>query len=551
MSQLDQAKKEAKRLFELAKFHQKNQSSIENIPYLPIQNLSQSREILSSINGYKNWHEYEKNLNKKDFIFNQNDKTSIHKEQQEIFQNQRYYNQKIDFHTIFNIQQHQTSLIVEKEHQPIFIGTIEKSTFLKSEKQWLLHQYPMLITGSAGAGKTETLLAMVSQYLQNQEGVIYLDGKGDTSVYVKIFSHAKKYNRLQDLYCLNFMSSASELSHNTSHSLTTNSIDPINPMLGNQDYFQHFFGRLGIVIHAILQEIHLKGQLMDIHSLESILILNNLISWNQEKKFETPEIQKYLTEIGWSSESEYDFHHILLNHTTQAHQSYKTIQLFKKYSHVFKLTGNVSMEKIFLERKILVISLNPFAVQESKTLGELITYQIQWIDEKYQTSFIHFQNIIIDEFHYFSNCFQNTNFQKSKNNYIFSSSSYRHINDIFHHILISAQTHLIMHLDDLLPEFIQLNLLHLNQLPKLQKNYSSSFIQNFTFTLKNLYEGQAYILSKNTKKYNPSIFPKIFNHDIKYYCEPITCVYVPTKYEKSLWIVNHPEPIFDLKEINH
>ena len=45
MSQLDQAKKEAKRLFNMAKASQGNEIVIEN--------LSKSREILSVINGYK------------------------------------------------------------------------------------------------------------------------------------------------------------------------------------------------------------------------------------------------------------------------------------------------------------------------------------------------------------------------------------------------------------------------------------------------------------------------------------------------------------------
>ena len=64
MSQLDQAKKEAKRLFNLAKANQeKNQSQeIE----LSIPKLSSAREIVAVMNGYKNWHDYEEVLKRKD-----------------------------------------------------------------------------------------------------------------------------------------------------------------------------------------------------------------------------------------------------------------------------------------------------------------------------------------------------------------------------------------------------------------------------------------------------------------------------------------------------
>lgn len=67
MSQLDQAKKEAKRLFNLAKANQeKNQSQeIE----LSIPKLSAAREIVAVMNGYKNWHDYEEVLKRKDYVF--------------------------------------------------------------------------------------------------------------------------------------------------------------------------------------------------------------------------------------------------------------------------------------------------------------------------------------------------------------------------------------------------------------------------------------------------------------------------------------------------
>jgi len=76
MSQLDQAKKEAKRLFNMAKASQSNEIVIEN--------LSKSREILSVINGYKNWHEYEEVLKRKDFMLNVIDKNSENKNQKEV-----------------------------------------------------------------------------------------------------------------------------------------------------------------------------------------------------------------------------------------------------------------------------------------------------------------------------------------------------------------------------------------------------------------------------------------------------------------------------------
>ena len=286
MSQLDQAKKEAKRLFNLAKINQ----TINSKNHIELENLSKAKEVVSIINGYKSWHEYEEVLKRKDILVDKKDKVSVFKENNLIYENKKYYVQDITLNNIKNPNVINTALVVEKEHKNVILGrTKEKKFFETIEKKWILNQYPLLITGSTGSGVTETLLSLANQYINNNEGVIYFDGKGENILYSKIFSYAKETNRLNDLYVLNFLSN-----NKNSEKLISHSIDPINPMLGNDEYFEKFFGRLGIIIHDILKELHQDGKLLDIASLESILMLNNLITWSRTKKFKTQEINKYL-----------------------------------------------------------------------------------------------------------------------------------------------------------------------------------------------------------------------------------------------------------------
>ena len=551
MSQLDQAKKEAKRLFNLAKANQENSS------YLNIENLSKSREILSLINGYKNWHEYEEVLKRKDFMFDKIDKNSINKENKIIIENQKYYIQDIVFNTIINPTINNTSLVVEKEHKNIIMGRKkEKSFFDSKEKKWILNQYPMLITGSTGAGKTETLLSMASQYIENQEGVIYFEGRGDYIVYTKLFSYATQCNRLNDLYCLNFMNGNRDVfgeSINKNNPETiSHSIDPINPMLGSDQYFNRFFGRLGIIIHSILKEISHENQLMDMQSLESILMLNNLIKWHKENKFNTKEISDYLIEIGLSLESdndEDDFNDALLKHAINSHDAYETVKLFKSFSYMFKLDCSINMERIFLERKILVVLLPALekSTIELSQLGAMIASQIKYIEEKYQRYNTHFQNIIIDEFTYFVDCFKEVKINISKNNYIFGCQDYYLNNDIFNYILNNVKTNVIMKsCDKEIHNKIKLDLINnLDDFPKL-KYYrkSKSFIQNLSLELTDLSEGQAYILSRNYEKNDENII----NNDYKYYCEYIDCEYIPAKRQNKIWLVKHPKPLIYIKE---
>jgi len=233
-----------------------------------------------------------------------------------------------------------------------------------------------------------------------------------------------------------------------------------------------------------------------------------------------------------------------LKHATLAHTAYETISLFKTYSYLFRLDCSINMEKIFLERKILIVLLP--ALEKStmaiSKLGSLIVNQIKYMEEKYQKYNTHFQNIIIDEFSYFANDMKTLNLTWSKNNYIFGCMDYYVNNDIFNYVLNNAKTNVLMKSHD--PDVhnkIKLELINnIESIPKLRsKNKNMSFIKNFALDLKDLLEGQAYILSKNHEKNNEDII----NNELKYYCQYIRCEYIPAKKEKQIYLVKHPKPI--------
>lgn len=542
MSQLDQAKKEAKRLFNLAKASQQKSQNAQ-LNYIEIENLSKSREIISLINGYKNWHEYEEVLKNKDLLFGKKDDKSTFKENNFIYENRKYYIQDISFNTLINPNSNNSILVVEKEHKPVILGKRkEKRLFETIEKKWILDQYPVLITGSSGTGKTENLFSIAHQHINNNEGVIYFDGKGENNLYSKFFSCAKQANRLNDLYLLNFSSTYSD-----NQKLISNSIDPINTMLGNNEYFNKFFGRLGVIIHSILKEIHHEDNLMDIESLESTLMLNNLIIWNKNKKFKTNEINNYLVEIGLSSENteEEDFEEALLKHSHNAHTAYETIKIFKDYSHIFKTNCSLNIESIFLERKLLLILLPSLekAPEFMLKLGELIISQVKNIEQKYQRYNIHFQNIILDDFPYYCDSLGDIDFNKNKNNYLFSSQAYIRNSNVFNYVLNNAKLNVIMRqLSPDLPNKIKFDLIeNLKEFPKFK--YKDTFLQAFYRELRDLNIGEAYVLCKNQTKKSE----EFINKDYEYYCTFINFEYLTQRYEKMIWVVDHPTPLLYIK----
>lgn len=69
----------------------------------------------------------------------------------------------------------------------------------------------VLIFGSTGSGKTETLISLAYNALVQSSGFIYVDGKGDNSLFAKVFSMARSMGREDDVLLINFMTGARDI----------------------------------------------------------------------------------------------------------------------------------------------------------------------------------------------------------------------------------------------------------------------------------------------------------------------------------------------------
>ncbi len=91
-----------------------------------------------------------------------------------------------------------------------FIGN-DRST---GEELWFTNsdmRTHVLIFGSTGSGKTEALVSLAYNALIQASGFIYVDGKGDNSLFAKIFSMVRKMGREDDLLAINFMTGARDI----------------------------------------------------------------------------------------------------------------------------------------------------------------------------------------------------------------------------------------------------------------------------------------------------------------------------------------------------
>lgn len=85
---------------------------------------------------------------------------------------------------------------------------------LTNEELWFSNddlRTHVLIFGSTGSGKTEALVSIAFNALLYASGFIYIDGKGDNSLYAKIFSMVRGMGRDDDMLLINFMTGARDI----------------------------------------------------------------------------------------------------------------------------------------------------------------------------------------------------------------------------------------------------------------------------------------------------------------------------------------------------
>lgn len=551
MSLLDQAKHEATRLFKLAKTN-----PVNNIPHLPIPHLSAAKEHIAYINGFPNWHNFERNLKQKDNVCEDLRETR----QSKLPAVERdYYIQDIPF-IIYKKRDNQKGLFLyeKKEHIPIYLGQDKAcGTIFKKHvpKKWLLNNYPVLISGGTGAGKPETLLSLASQYIDNNEGCIYVNGIGMSNIYNPLFSHTQKANRLDDLYFLNLnIDNRDTCKFFDSDGNNSQSFDPINPIIGAENLFIEFFGKdIGILINSIGSVAKAKNWLLDATSLKSITMLPNLIQWSQNNFWEsaTDSIQLYLNSIGYNPNDSTNYDDIIEEHYHNCKIVTEQIKLLQPYydKGVFSITPQIDLYRIFKDRKILLINLNLFSCFNSEPswlsnlimshlshTGNLLNQEDDMVNSPHSN---HWQNILVEDLvTVIRDSLTDYIFSGMKlphNNWIFTTSDYyRSEQEFFKNVISSTNTFVIMKTEIAvsdLPDFIKI--LVLENLPNVPKIFSQGKRgQACDSAFSNQREGTAYVLAANYQDLPNSCL----NSEKKWYFENIVCEYNVSRIKNDIYI---------------
>lgn len=297
-----------------------------------------------------------------------------------------------------------------------FFGNDRKS----GEELWFANddmRTHALIFGSTGSGKTEALVSLAYNALVQGSGFIYVDGKGDNSLYAKVFSMVRSMGREDDLLLINFMTGARDIVGPQEKRLS-NTLNPfcqgsssmltqlVVSLMGSSQQsgdgdmwkgraiaFVEALMRLLVYMRddgAILLDANSIRNYFDLQRLESIVIDKIFPRDDQESvnieqipKLVTDPLRNYLNTLpGYNKEKKgKQVSQVLEQHgfiTMQLVRSFSS--LADTYGHIIRTNlAEVDFKDVVLNRRILVVLLPALekSPDELSNLGKIIVSSLK------------------------------------------------------------------------------------------------------------------------------------------------------------------------------
>lgn len=270
----------------------------------------------------------------------------------------------------------------------------------------------VLIFGSTGSGKTEALVSIAFNALIQGSGFLYVDGKGDNSLFSKVFSMTRFMGRDDDLLLINFMTGARDiigaqekrLSNtmnpfcNGSSSMLSGLVTSLMDSSGQSGDGDMWKGRAIVFVEALMKVlVYMRDQgkiLLDANTIRNYFELTRLEAIGIDKMFirdnqepvslaEAPSLvlepmMNYLRTLpgydaskkGKQSSTVFEQHGFITMQLTRAFGS-----LADTYGHIIRTNlSEIDMKDVVLNRRILVVLLPALekAPDELANLGKVI-----------------------------------------------------------------------------------------------------------------------------------------------------------------------------------
>lgn len=360
MSNLTQAKREAKRLFNVAK---------NNDHSLNIKSLNEAQKIIAVINGYKDWFSFEIALNNKDAQIPKNTKPAIHNyltnEDKYLFK--KYYTdqQNITWKTFEPFQYSKNNKIPTYPQRHVVGNDMDspKKLFQNKDPIEILHRHHFF-WGEKQTIATTFALEVFKSYADTNSCVMI---NYDSLPRYMAFIQRLLPERLTKVLLLNFQSNG-----NYSHT-----IDPINPFIP----FKHeFLTAFGLPDNQPIREIfyelclYYQGHALTSRELQAFLSLTWLNQFSGNTKIEEL-ITSYLLQLNLTKDDISD-HYFFENKNNEIQQHHLKVSftqnILDKISafeekKLFSPEAQIDFKDIFNESKVLWINYPKYDIHDSGT----------------------------------------------------------------------------------------------------------------------------------------------------------------------------------------
>lgn len=263
-----------------------------------------------------------------------------------------------------------------------------------------------LIFGTTGSGKTETLVSICVNSLIHSSGFIYVDGKGDNGLFLKLFSLVRRFGREDDFLLINYMTGSVDINKKTTERLSntmnpfaTGSADALSELIvsllpdggGGGDMWK---GRAAIFMSALMRVLvalrDSKKILLDVETIRTYFELPQLESLIKREDIDEvfkAGLKDYVFNLpGYKKatpqnpvvEQEFD---VLQQHGFITMQYTEVFGLLSdSYGHIMKTQlAECDFYDIVVNRRILVVLLPALekSQQNLSNLGKIIVASVK------------------------------------------------------------------------------------------------------------------------------------------------------------------------------
>ena len=266
------------------------------------------------------------------------------------------------------------------------------------------------VAGTTGSGKTQSLLASLSNSLIWGSGFTAVDGKADTSLWADMYTLVSQFGRQDDLLVLNFLTGDME-GKSVSHTLNPFSFasageisELIISLLNDAGHDAMWQGRAIALLKAVVPALTFKrnhqGLLLDISVIRNALPLHEVIKLSRDKSLPAgvqEGLNAYLSSLPGYSDDAFDDtgQEIVLMEelkgpsttTCREQHNYLSMQftealgnLADHYGHIFKTpSGDIDMRDVVLNRRILLVLLPTLEKSgpEAANLGKIVVSNLK------------------------------------------------------------------------------------------------------------------------------------------------------------------------------